>query len=155
MYKKILLATDGSPSARKAEDHAIEIAKKFGSRLEALYVIDPEFSARIRSHRVTVPVKTNNTTVPFHEYIEQALMKKGEEILGDVKEKAEKEGIRVDTKIRKGNPAEEIIREAEDTFCEVIVMGSKGLKGLSRAFIGSVADKVSRRAPCPVLVIRE
>ncbi|MCS4542388.1 MAG: universal stress protein [Euryarchaeota archaeon] len=142
MYKKILLATDGSSCAKKAENYAIEIAKKFGAQLTALYVVDISHWAMSLTH------------VMVRDTMEKELWQKGRQILADVKARAEKEDVKMMTKIREGEAWEEIIREAEETFCDAIVIGSRGLRGLSHTLLGSVADRVTRHAPCPVLVIR-
>lgn len=54
-----------------------------------------------------------------------------------------------------GDPAEEIIRFAKETMCDLIVMGTHGRTGLGRLLMGSVAETVMRRAPCPVLTVKE
>lgn len=56
--------------------------------------------------------------------------------------------------VRRGAPAEEILREAEERPTDLVVLGSRGLHGIARFFLGSVAERVARHAPCPVLVAR-
>lgn len=62
---------------------------------------------------------------------------------------------RVDRRIEVGDPASTICRVAEDEDVDVVVVGSHGHTGLTRLFLGSVSEHVVRRAPCPVLVVRE
>jgi universal stress protein A len=64
------------------------------------------------------------------------------------------ESVHVDYVVADGTAAEEIIREAADRNCDMIVMGTHGRTGLARLMMGSVAEEVVRRAPCPVLTLK-
>ena len=63
-------------------------------------------------------------------------------------------GASVQLKVQEGNPAEEIINYASEIMADLIVMNAHGLSGISRWVYGSVADRVLRGAPCPVLLVR-
>jgi nucleotide-binding universal stress UspA family protein len=63
-------------------------------------------------------------------------------------------GIRVERFVREGDPSGEILRAAQFTNADLIVMGTHGRTGLSRVLMGSVAEQVVRKAPCPVLTVR-
>jgi nucleotide-binding universal stress UspA family protein len=63
-------------------------------------------------------------------------------------------GVQLDHVLRLGDPVQEILDVAQDRQCDVIVMGTRGRTGLGRVLMGSVAEKVVRRAPCPVLTVR-
>ncbi len=62
--------------------------------------------------------------------------------------------LRVEHRLCQGDPAAEILRLAQETFCDLIVMGTHGRTGLARLLVGSVAEEVLRRASCPVLTLR-
>jgi nucleotide-binding universal stress UspA family protein len=62
--------------------------------------------------------------------------------------------IRVEHRLEEGNAAATITRVAADTHCDLIVMGTHGRSGLGRLFLGSVAEKVMRKATCPVLTVK-
>jgi nucleotide-binding universal stress UspA family protein len=62
--------------------------------------------------------------------------------------------IRVEHRLSQGDPAAEILRLAQETHCDLIVMGTHGRTGLARLLVGSVAEEVLRRASCPVLTLR-
>jgi nucleotide-binding universal stress UspA family protein len=62
--------------------------------------------------------------------------------------------IRVEHQLAEGDPATEILKVAEEKHCDLIVMGTHGWTGLNRLLMGSVAEKVVRKAPCPVLTIK-
>jgi len=91
---------------------------------------------------------------PFDEYLEQVTIERGQELLMDLKERAEKEGINIETKVRKGNPWEEIVKEAKVGKYDLVVVGSKSREGISRVLLGSVSENVLTHAHCPVLVVR-
>lgn len=62
--------------------------------------------------------------------------------------------LRVETEMAEGDPAREIVRTAQDIGCDLIVMGTHGRTGLERLLMGSVAERVVRKAPCPVLTAK-
>lgn len=76
-------------------------------------------------------------------------------LLADLRRlRAPNNDVSVEHWLADGAPAEEIVRQAETTQCDLIVMGTHGRSGLGRLFLGSVADQVMRRAPCPVLTVK-
>jgi nucleotide-binding universal stress UspA family protein len=128
---EVLLATDGSESAKKAEIAALNIAKSYNIRMAALYVVN-------------VPSTS-----------EQAeLVKYGEKILDEVAEDGKKMEIEIQKILKLGSPAETILNVAKILNVHTIVMGSEGKKGLKRVLLGSVAENVVRNAQCSVLVAR-
>jgi nucleotide-binding universal stress UspA family protein len=64
------------------------------------------------------------------------------------------DNVAADMEVRLGQPAAEIIAAARDSKCDSIVLSTRGLTGLDRYLIGSVADRVARLAPCPVVLVR-
>lgn len=72
----------------------------------------------------------------------------------DLKRLRPHDDLPVEHMLLEGDPAGEIVRLADETQCDLIVMGTHGRTGLGRLFIGSVAEKVMRRAPCPVLTVK-
>ncbi|CAG0965421.1 Putative universal stress protein [Methanosarcinales archaeon] len=128
---EVLLAVDGSESAKKAEIAALKITKSYNIRMAALYVVN-------------VPSTS-----------EQAeLIKFGEKVLDEVAEDGKKIGIEVQKILKLGSPADTILNVAKSLNVHTIVMGSEGKKGLKRVLLGSVAENVVRNAQCSVLVAR-
>ena len=128
---EVLLATDGSESAKKAQIAALNIAKSYNIQMAALYVVN-------------VPSTS-----------EQAeLVKYGEKILDEVAEDGKKVGIEIQKILKLGSPAETILNVAKSLNVHTIVMGSEGKKGLKRVLLGSVAENVVRNAQCSILVAR-
>lgn len=140
LFKKIVIATDGSKRTQNAVETGLEIARVHQSKAHAVYVVD------------TVTF----TSVPMDvtwENMYQLLKEEGEEAVGRVKAAAPA-GVEVETHVLEGNPALEITKFAKDNDCDLIVVGTLGKSGIDRILLGSVAEKVVRIAPCPVLVIR-
>ena len=140
LFKKIVIATDGSKRTQNAVETGLEIARVHQSKVHAVYVVD------------TVTF----TSVPMDvtwENMYQLLKEEGEEAVGRVKAAAPT-GVDVETHVLEGNPALEITKFAKDNDCDLIVVGTLGKSGIDRILLGSVAEKVVRIAPCPVLVIR-
>jgi nucleotide-binding universal stress UspA family protein len=125
LYKKILIATDGSETANEAADFGIEMFGCSGAKIYALHVID-------------------NT-----------LEETGDKATSYIEEKAKAAGLEVETRVLKGHPAERIITFAEDNEIDMIIVGSLGKSGTRRFILGSVSENVVRHAKVPVLVVRE
>lgn len=128
---EVLLATDGSESAKKAEIAALKITKSYNIRMAALYVVN-------------VPSTSEQSE----------LIKYGEKILDEVAQDGKKMGIDTQKILKLGSPAETILNVAKSLKVHTIVMGSEGKKGLKRVLLGSVAENVVRNAECSVLVAR-
>jgi nucleotide-binding universal stress UspA family protein len=82
------------------------------------------------------------------------LKNESEKHLAEAESIAKREKITIEKVIREGNPAEEILREAEAKSINLIVIGSKGLTGARRVIVGSTAEEVLRWSSCPVLIVR-
>ncbi|MCW4023465.1 MAG: universal stress protein [Candidatus Bathyarchaeota archaeon] len=138
--KKILIPTDGSDYSMRAAEYGISIAKVFGAQVTALFVIDTLVLDQI-------------SKVTTRENAEADLKQDGERYTNYVLDLAEKENIKADSMIAKGNPVEQIVNFAKNS-ADLIVMGTYGRRGAERILIGSVAERVIEHASCPVLVIK-
>jgi nucleotide-binding universal stress UspA family protein len=142
MYKKILLPTDGSEFAEKAEKHALFLAEASGAEIIALSVVETSFSIGLPS----------DDTI-FH--INQLLKKETEKNLEKVeklKEDAHSD-VKITLEVAEGSPAEVILETIEKENIDLVVMGSSGKSGFDRFIMGSVAEKVVKAAECSVLVV--
>lgn len=138
MYDRILVPTDGSPSMQAVVDHATELATVHDATLYGLYVVDT-------GNFATLPVETtwDGVTEMLREEGELAVSAFSE-MVGDVP---------VETAIRDGNPSGEIVDYASDHDCDAIVMGTHGRGGIDRLLLGSVAERVVRASPVPVVTV--
>jgi len=141
LYKKILIATDGSEYTKNSIDYGLELAKNTQAELHVLYVIDTAAFA-------SIPMDA------AWESMYELLKKEGDEATRYAAEKAEAEGLTVEKLTVEGHPAEEIIKYAEKNSMNLIVMGTLGKSGLDRFLLGSVAEKVVRASKIPVLIVR-
>ncbi|MEM2259439.1 MAG: universal stress protein [Candidatus Methanomethylicaceae archaeon] len=143
MYKKILVGVDGSEDSKKACEVAVELAKKLGSDLIIATVYSP-------------PSIAMGDIPPYPPTVPKEIEEKLKTMLNELEEKAKKEGVNVESKIIPAwvAPGAGLVVEAEKLGCALIVVGSRGLRGLKRALIGSVADYVVKHSDCSVLVVR-
>jgi nucleotide-binding universal stress UspA family protein len=145
MYKRILVAIDGSETSKRALREAFQLAKDGKSALRVLHVLD---------------LVTFSTDTPsgFAAY-EEALRVGGEQMLSDASDMAEKAGVACETKLIEMEEhgrriAEEIAEDAGAWRAELIVIGTHGRRGMNRLLLGSVAESLVRIAPAPVLLVR-
>jgi nucleotide-binding universal stress UspA family protein len=139
--KKILVPTDGSDCSLRAAELGISLAGVLGAEIVAIYVID------------TVILEEISKGVE-KEVVEKELKEKGECYLKYVAELAEKEGLKAEVILAKGEPHDQIVHYARSKGADMIVIGTYGRRGAERILIGSVAERVIEYAPCPVLVVR-
>lgn len=143
IYRKILVATDGSESVRKAVEAAIKLAKISEAKLYAVYVIASG------GHSVPIPKDAG-----FERATLEYFRTEGKEATAYVEKSGEVAGIEVESIILEGNPAEEIVDFAEKNDIDLIVMGTLGRTGIQRFLLGSVAENVVRHSKKSVLVVR-
>jgi len=121
LYKKILIATDGSEHTKKAVTHAIELAKLSEAELHAVYVIN------LVSPPGSLDIKTNNDPGSYLpadvsiEGLKNILRQEGDEAIKYVENLAKKEGLDVRKWIMEGHPAKEILKLAEEQSFDLIV----------------------------------
>ena len=142
--KKILHPTDFSESSKHAMSYAISFAQEFGATLSVLHVIE-EVSGAMYFDMLQAP-----PLVQLMADIEAEAQKLLEGLISP----EISQGVEVEQLIRKGVPFVEIIRCAESIEADIIVCGTHGRTGLKHALFGSVAEKVVRKAPCPVMSVR-
>ena len=139
MYKKILVPTDGSDFAKKAQKHALFLSKVSGAEIIAVSVTENNF--------------VNGLPLDDEIYqLNQILKERSEENLKEFDELNE-DDLKITHVIREGSPARVILEVAQEEDIDLIVMGSSGKSGFDRFIMGSVADKVVNSAKCAVLVV--
>jgi len=141
--RRILCPVDFSDFSRRALDHAIAVARWYGSTVTVLHVFSP------------MPVPAFGPGPAGFEPIVLTDVDR-EQLLVHTKEFAATEGapgITSDTVLREGNTAAEILAQATDMAADLLVIGTHGRSGFERLVLGSVAEKVLRKARCPVLTV--
>jgi len=138
MYKKIMLATDGSKYSEAALEEAIDVAKIFGSNVTILNVID-----------------INNEILKAAPELLDKLALQAKEIINKAQRKMREADIKINTIIKEGDPHEVIPQLARQEGIDLIIIGTYGRKGLKLLLMGSVVADVVCRASCDVLVVKE
>ncbi len=139
MLKKILLPTDGSETARRATDLAIDLAMREKAELHILTDIE------------SVP-KTANPGL-MKDLIEKK-RSDARELVQDIAAKAEEQGLKTQTSVPgMSTPSVAILEYCEDHDIDLIVMGTHGRSGLNRLLMGSTTERVLRSSSVPVLVV--
>ncbi len=144
MFKHILLCSDGSDNALRAAHAAAEISKKFNGAVTALHV----FHIPIVPANVMGAPGMDAGVYPPSEEFQNLVAKPTLEILKEA-------GVEFAGQHEIGySPADVILRIAEETKPDLIVLGSRGVGAVQRFLLGSVSDRVSHHANCPVLIVR-
>ncbi|MDR0900092.1 MAG: universal stress protein [Methanobrevibacter sp.] len=131
MFKNIMVPSDGSEASDKASKIAIEIAKKFNSKITAIHVIDEK------------------TMFPYEK-----LEDEGNEILGKIAKMAIDEGIEVSEQLITGDPLRDMKTIAKKANADSIVISTHGRNKLEKLIVGSVADRVIKTFDIPVILIK-
>jgi nucleotide-binding universal stress UspA family protein len=149
MYKRILAPLDGSKLAEAALPYVEELAK--GCNTESVILVS--VTERVRGYRAV-----EDANEPLGErLVTEAVGKKekqAQKYLSRIARALQAKGIKVDTEVLLGDPAEEIAFYARHPGCDIIVMSSHGRSGPSRWAHGSVAERVFRASCVPVLMVR-
>ena len=145
LFKRIAVAIDGSTVAKMALRESIKLAKDQQSALRIVFVVDVVQPSAESPYELT-------------EY-EDAVRRDGDRVLKQAAALARKAGVEAETvqlevQSIRDRIADEIARNAKTWRADLIVIGTHGRRGLSRMFIGSVAESLIRIAPAPVLLIR-
>ncbi|RYF63548.1 MAG: universal stress protein [Comamonadaceae bacterium] len=145
MFKHILIPVDGSNTSLTAVSKAAGLAKAFGSKVTALYVVDPypftgvgaDFAYGQSQYLSAATAEANTALDAAKSALEQA-------------------GIPVTTVVGEGHAVHDgIVRAVESSGADLIVMGSHGRRGLEKLVLGSVTQRVLGVAKVPVLVVRD
>lgn len=147
MFKKILVAIDGSEPSKHAINYAMESASKWNAEMVVLTVVPP-----ISSFVYGVE---GSEGVNLKEY-ENAVKRSFQRVLTDA-EKMVKEalpGLKISAVLAKGHVPTKIVEIADDLDVDLIVMGSRGLSGVKSWFLGSVSKHVAEHCKKPILIIK-
>ncbi|WP_339309587.1 universal stress protein [Paenibacillus sp. FSL k6-2145] len=142
MFDKIMVAIDKSEITNKLLDATVEIAQNKQAQV-TLVNVSQDY------------VSNGMTYVPenFLEDILNEMEKESLEQLHQAKSKLKSAGINAETVHLKGDPAHELLNYARDTEQQLIIIGSRGLRGIKEMMLGSVSHKVSQLSSCPVLIV--
>jgi universal stress protein A len=139
-FRKVLIAVDDDPIAAHAADVGVELARSLHAEVALIHAIDPSMifapDAGIAADELALRAQQDGT-----------------QLMADFRARLPA-GIAALEFIPQGTPGSEIVKAAREWPADLVVIGSHGRRGLTRALVGSVAEAVMRHAPCPVLVVR-
>ncbi|WP_132058953.1 universal stress protein [Halorussus amylolyticus] len=138
MIDTVVIATDGSESVTRAVEVALDLAERFDAAVHALYVVDAG--------------EVESSPEKLREELRAALESQSEDALDAVRDHADRE---LTTAVREGHPAVEITEYAREQDADLVATGTRGRHGENRFLIGSVAERVVRSCPVPVLTVRQ
>jgi universal stress protein A len=138
---RILVPVDFSPSSAAAVEYAIEFAKAVGAEIDLLH-----------SYQINPGAITPYGPV-FPDSLFDAIRSAAAEQLAKVYDQVHASGIKAKTHLSCNVPSYAIVDAAEELSSDLIIMGTRGLTGLKHVFLGSVAERTLRHAPCAVLTV--
>jgi universal stress protein A len=141
---KILHPTDFSDCAEKAQALAVDLVGKLGGEIIFLQVL---IETPLYGEGVLSTVQVQSVYDAQRKWSEEALEARAAEL--------RQRGIKASWRLQAGVPFEVIVKIAEEERADMIVIGTHGRSGLNRVLLGSVAERVIRLAPCPVLTVRQ
>lgn len=148
-FQKILVAVDGSETSLHAEELAVVLAKRFQSRVTVVHVVPEQL--------LDLSVTTSYAYIPqtVVKEVSDWFVRKGEEILDNARALFSEEGLTVEARLVRGDPAENIINLALAEKYDLIALGNRGETEIDAFSLGSNAEKISRHAECSILIVKE
>ena len=141
MFRKIMIATDGSETSQKASKMGVELAQKHGAQIVVVYVADTSRLGYLPDY------------IQYSGTIRDLMLKEGKDATDQVENLAKEEGVGCEKIILEGRPSDELLRLSNEAGIDLLVMGSVGRGGLDRFLLGSVAEKVTQHSKVPVLLV--
>lgn len=160
-YKKVLVGTDGSPTAMRALDVACDLGAQLGTEVLVVCAYEPPTERELAQMRSDPgdPVAqwsagktTSGTPEEFRWRI--AGTAQAEDVLERASEHAGNRGVKAEVRAVKGSPAETLISVADEDNCDLVAIGNVGMAGAKRFMLGNVPNRISHHAPTDVLIIR-
>ena len=142
MLETIAVGTDGSATATKAVEFALDLAEHYGARVVFISSYRPVSESRLRQEQKEAPQELQWSLNPAEDV---------EATLRDVEELADRRGLKWTSEAREGNPADVLVDLAEEHGADVLVIGNKGMQ---RRVLGSVPNSVSHKAKCSVMIVK-
>jgi nucleotide-binding universal stress UspA family protein len=142
MLETIAVGTDGSATATKAVEFALDMAERYDARVVFISSYRPVSESRLRKEQKDAPQELQWSLNPAEDV---------EATLRDVEELADQRGLKWTSEAREGDPADVLVDLAEEHSADVLVIGNKGMQ---RRMLGSVPNSVSHKANCSVMIVK-
>ncbi len=144
--RNILLYIDGSEPSIIAAQYAVILAKKYGSRLRTIYVVNENLLNELLKAKVFVQMEKMD--------YERDLEADGKRYLNYVVKLGDKKGIKVETTLRKGVVHEEVANEVDEFGCDILIQGELGEVLSLRDSFYEEGERILRKVKCPVMIVR-
>lgn len=141
--KNILVPTDFSEYSKGTLPYAVDFAHKYGAKITLMHIFDEELLSPIF-------FEAGGVAQEYYNRLQDRL----EAAVDDFLDAIDMEGVEFEAMLGNGTPYVEIIKYARENGMDLIMVSTHGRTGLAHAFLGSTAEKIIRKAPCPVMVIR-
>jgi nucleotide-binding universal stress UspA family protein len=155
IFKKIMIATDGSECANLAANRGIELARLSEGKVLAVYVVSTANLSATDGGDYFSSMGLNPYWGSIYEAMYEAMKTHGQQAVNYIKGLGEMKGVNVEPVLLEGHPADELIKYAEEERMDIVIMGTVGKTGLDRLLLGSVTGNVVRHSKVPVMVVRE
>ena len=142
MVQTVAVGTDGSGTADKAVDFAIDLAARYEAKIVFISAYVPVNESRLKREAREAPDEVQWTINPAEDV---------DSTLRECEERAEERGLRWASEARQGDPAKILVELAASNAADILVIGNKGM---DRKVLGSVPNSVSHNAPCSVLIVK-
>ena len=147
-YKRILVPIDFSEHSKKTVSYATRFASRYNATVQLLHVFEiPDYAATPYGRREQTCNQIKSQVDAAEQDARQNLTAFENQLLNV--------GVKVEAYLRVGYPFDEIVQMANRFDVDLIIIGSHGYTGITRLLVGSTAERVVARAPCPVLVVKE
>jgi nucleotide-binding universal stress UspA family protein len=141
MYSKIAVATDGTETAAKAVEVAVDLAAKYGAELLVFTAFE---------HHARQPLAEDKDHPEDHQWV-RSTHEDVESVMERAAEQAKASGIEARTVAREGDPAHVIVDLAEEFHADLLVIGNKGME---RRVLGSVPNSIAHHTPCSIVIAK-
>ena len=155
MINKILIAVDRSQNNKLVFDTALSLAKTTGADLMLLHILSKKASEHPIAPTYTYYPIIEETNYETYQKEYAKYKQHGIEFLKNLTEEATAAGVKTEFTQLTGNPGQMICALANNWSADLILVGSRGLRGIKEMFLGSVSNYVTHHAPCSVLIVRQ
>ena len=145
MFKKIMVATDGSQTSIRTAELAVDLARLSGGSIIAIYVVDIYRLAHLPGYAAFPSLSSR---------LMELMQREGELAISEVENMACDAGVPFSSIIAEGDPSQEIVKRSHKSGADLLVLGRIGRSDLEKILLGCVAEKVVRHSKIPVLIVR-
>jgi len=147
MFKKILVAVDGSAVSNNGLDTAVDLAIRYDAQLIVAHAIDES----------VLPSHHGSDSFVDHDKLREAWHKEGAKVIADARKRLADKQLKLESVLLESvySVDDQIAKAVATNSIDLLVIGSHGRRGLQRLFLGSVAEKLARKVDCAVFIVKD